>query len=150
MGLTDPHTGEPQSTQYGMLQRLDRETSGPIVVVKEEESFVRLKDMRDRHLWHKEYVCLVHGHLPPELSEGYLDNFIKTERKQYGGAYSTVHDEHVPEANPAKSIYKIAKHYKMRGRQFTLMHVRILTGKTHQVRVHMQYLFQQKFAEVTG
>eukprot|EP00747_Dinoflagellata_sp_TGD_P191014 gnl/TRDRNA2_/TRDRNA2_53780_c1_seq1.p1 gnl/TRDRNA2_/TRDRNA2_53780_c1~~gnl/TRDRNA2_/TRDRNA2_53780_c1_seq1.p1 ORF type:complete len:122 (-),score=10.18 gnl/TRDRNA2_/TRDRNA2_53780_c1_seq1:68-433(-) len=49
---------------HGLLNRLDRETVGPVVGIKKEDTYLQLKKMRDHHGWHKEYLCLVRGRMP--------------------------------------------------------------------------------------
>eukprot|EP00929_Paragymnodinium_shiwhaense_P043436 TRINITY_DN22334_c1_g1_i1.p1 TRINITY_DN22334_c1_g1~~TRINITY_DN22334_c1_g1_i1.p1 ORF type:complete len:815 (+),score=137.86 TRINITY_DN22334_c1_g1_i1:228-2672(+) len=134
-----------QGFEYGLLNRLDRETSGPVVVVKDVQTFWTLKYLRDQHLWHKEYMCLVHGQIPPDASDGVIDNFLRRD----DWTRTTVAEEERKEGGkPATSIYKVVKYYRQAmpeggERKFTLVHVRIMTGRQHQVRVHMQYLLQK-------
>ena len=65
-----------KSMHYGLLNRLDRETSGPVIVAKDEKSFWKIKRTRDEHDWHKEYVCLAHGHVPVEQWEDVFDDYM--------------------------------------------------------------------------
>ena len=45
-------------------------------MVKNEESFWKIKKTRDMHDWHKEYVALMHGHVSVEQWEGLLENYM--------------------------------------------------------------------------
>ncbi|CAD7954006.1 unnamed protein product [Amoebophrya sp. A120] len=54
-------------SQFGLLHRLDRETSGCILVAYTREAFVQLQTTKRQKMWHKEYETLVHGTIPPRL-----------------------------------------------------------------------------------
>jgi len=135
--------------EYGLLQRLDRETSGPVVVVKNEEAWWKLKQTRDEHSWHKEYVCLVHGRIPPDKAEGVLDEYSVEDVKGKSNRSRIVQDnswDSRSRSMPKKliSVYQVLEYFTGPGwwsdNQYTLVKVRILTGRRHQIRVQMSNL----------
>mmetsp|Transcript_6810 Transcript_6810/g.18776 ORF Transcript_6810/g.18776 Transcript_6810/m.18776 type:complete len:805 (+) Transcript_6810:77-2491(+) len=134
------------SLEYGLLNRLDRETSGPVIVCKDEDSWRNVKRVRDSHEWHKEYVCLVHGHIPAEDWEGVLENFMQTATQGQGFKTRVVEDFNCPGAKVATSVYEVLDYFEQQHEsgvsRFTLVKVRIISGLTHQIRVHMQYLLR--------
>lgn len=132
---------QPKGINYGLLNRLDRETSGPVVVAKDESTFWKLRRNRDGKSWFKEYMCLVHGRVPVEVSQGVLENYMVTDSKGSKG-HTRVVDEWRQGADKAITIYQVRSYHKWKNKKFTLMKVRIVTGKRHQIRVHMHHFLK--------
>lgn len=114
----------------GIVHRLDQETSGLILVAKDNITHTRLAKQFKRREVKKKYMALVQGEI--EFDEGVVDvpigrNFKHRDKKD------VVFDE---EAKDAVTRYKVIKrHHNM-----TLVALFPKTGRTHQLRVHMKYL----------
>lgn len=132
-GLLSEFKGEycPEATlaQYGLIvHRLDRDTSGVIILAKNEstQSFLR-RQFQDRKA-HKKYLAVVPGR--PKLDEARLDLPIIRNLKRP--------TTFLVDANgkPSETFYKVLKSDGVH----SLLELRPTSGRTHQLRVHMKYL----------
>jgi 23S rRNA pseudouridine1911/1915/1917 synthase len=117
----------------GIVHRLDKQTSGIILVAKDDSTHRKLGDMFSTRRIAKTYLALVHGHLAKDditvnlpIARDLVRRIRMTTRRADGRtAVSHVH-----------VLERIATPYG----PFSLVEVRIETGRTHQIRVHMQSL----------
>ncbi len=133
--------GEMQQSQKGetlersgVVHRLDKETSGVMILAKNQEAFTHLKKQFHDRLVRKEYRAFVYGLLRERW--GTINRQIGRSRKDFRlrsaqhGARGLL--------RPAVTDWECLKAGEYEGEAFSYMKLRPHTGRTHQIRVHLQ------------
>jgi len=127
----------------GIAHRLDKETSGILLVAKTVESFsALLTQFRERTI-KKSYIALAHGKVMQD--EGEISapvGRLPWNRRQFGV---------VAGGREAKTLYKVKNYYKSpvakQKEILTLLELFPVTGRTHQIRVHLKYINHPIFSD---
>lgn len=127
----------------GIVHRLDKETSGIIIVAKDVASFVGLQKQFKNGTVKKTYLALVHGRVMPEEGEISVPiGRLPWNRKRFGV---------ISEGREAKTLYRVLEYrefnHDKKTEEVSLVEVYPQTGRTHQIRVHFQYLNHPIFSD---
>lgn len=110
----------------GIVHRIDRDTTGSLLVCKNDFTHNAIAEQLKEHTINRRYRAIVHGNIREE--EGMVDAAIgrhPTERKKMAAG--------VKNGKPAVTHYRVLQRFG----QFTYIECRLETGRTHQIRVHM-------------
>jgi 23S rRNA pseudouridine1911/1915/1917 synthase len=126
-------SGSSGDLRPGIVHRLDKQTSGLLLVAKNDNAHARLAAMFSERRVQKTYIALVHGVVKAEsgtinapISRDAIRRIRMTTRREDGRS--------------AISHYKVLRRIEGQWGRFTLVSVRIETGRTHQIRVHLASL----------
>ena len=123
----------PQAKFLELVHRLDKETSGLLLIAKKRSALTALQDQLRARETGKSYAALVTGAWPAsrKVIDVPLHKFLTGEGERRVRAVEAGHEE----AKRSITLVRIARRY----RDFTLLDVTIKTGRTHQIRVHLTH-----------
>lgn len=117
-----------ENTIVRLVNRLDRDTSGLIIIAKNQFSHQAMAKQLESNLVEKIYYAVAHGNI--DNDEGTID--LPIDRPSYDSIKRTVMDE----GQKAVTHYKVIERY----RDADLLKINLETGKTHQIRVHLSHI----------
>lgn len=135
-----PDISEEELARFGLVHRIDKNTSGLLVMAKTPKAMTHLAKQFFDHTVHRRYVALVWGDF--EGTEGTINAHVGRHQR-FRKLFTTY-----PEGDHGKEAIT---HYKVleKFNYVTLVECRLETGRTHQIRVHMQLIGHPLFNDDT-
>lgn len=123
---------EKPELRHGVVHRIDKETSGCLIIAKEESAFYELQRQFKERIVHKKYLALTHGELKEKSGEITAPvGRLPWRRDRFGV---------LPGGRDAFTSYQVVKEYEANNKQYSLVEAFPKTGRTHQIRIHLKYL----------
>jgi len=127
-----------QVERSGIVHRIDKETSGLLIIAKTSESFTNLQKQFKERKVKKTYIALVHGELKGEREIKVPIGRLPWNRKRFGVLSG---------GREAVTKYRSVKLIPLNKEILTLLALYPETGRTHQIRVHLKYLNHPIFSD---
>ena len=122
--------GGGEQGRPGIVHRIDKDTSGLLCVAKNEAAFASLAKQLSDHSMHRRYKALVLGVIPED--DGKIDAPLARSRKEPMKYCVDL------KGKESVTYFHVEQRFKESG--VSLVSCRLLTGRTHQIRVHMEYI----------
>jgi 23S rRNA pseudouridine1911/1915/1917 synthase len=122
----------PDSRSH-MINRLDRETSGVVIVAKHRRAAAELRELWALRQVYKRYLAIVHGWLPEEHL------VIEAPIARDEMSILSIKDCVRPDGASAKTEVFVKKRFQRGGQEFSLLEVVPVTGRKHQIRIHLAH-----------
>ncbi|MBP6563034.1 MAG: 23S rRNA pseudouridine(955/2504/2580) synthase RluC [Neisseriaceae bacterium] len=118
----------PEARYLELVHRLDKDTSGLLMIAKKRSALVKLHELIRQNVPQKKYFALGLGQWPKDVSH------VKLPLLKYQGANGEKMVRVNDDGQYAHTLFTVEQQYQ----QFTLVEANLKTGRTHQIRVHMQ------------
>jgi 23S rRNA pseudouridine1911/1915/1917 synthase len=126
------HLGEGSEPQ--MVNRLDRETSGVVLVAKSPEPARELRRLWEAGRVEKRYLAIVQGR--PEPASGLIDAPLGRDE----ASVVAIKDRVRPDGAAARTEYAVTRSFRREEKEYSLLSVHPLNGRKHQIRIHLAHL----------
>lgn len=113
----------------GIVHRIDKDTSGLIIVAKNDKAHISLAEQLKDHTITRKYVALVHGNVIHD--QGTIDAPIGRDPRDRQAMTVTAKN-----SKPAITHFVVVERFD----EYSILECKLETGRTHQIRVHMKYI----------
>ena len=120
-----PELAKSDSLRSGIVHRLDKDTSGLMVIAKNDAALADLQNQFKNRTVTRKYLVLVHGKVQPEEGEitAAIGRDIRSRQRM----------AIVPGGKEATTLFRVMQHLN----NYTLLELTLVTGRTHQIRIHL-------------
>ncbi len=136
LGHTDDLGTQAGNERPGIVHRLDKDTSGLMMVAKDDRTQIALSEALKVRAIERRYVTLVHGYITPDT--GIIDAPLARHPKDRMRQAVSDH----PDARQSVTTFRVLERFAAGSHDdgYTLVECKLYTGRTHQIRVHMAYI----------
>lgn len=117
-----------------LVNRLDRETSGVTLVAKRDDAALELRRLWENRVVEKEYIAIVHGHVRQD--HGLIDAPLGKDETSRVAVKDCVRADGLP----SQTNFFVQKRFACPQGEFSLVRVLPLTGRKHQIRIHLAHI----------
>jgi 23S rRNA pseudouridine1911/1915/1917 synthase len=122
------------SAQPHLVNRLDRETSGVVVVTKNSQVAGELGKIMESRSMQKEYLAIVHGHMRDD--HGFIDAPLGKDERSLVAVKDCVR----PDGALSQTEFWVERRFANHKGEFSLVRLQPLTGRKHQLRIHLAHI----------
>ncbi len=119
---------------YHLINRLDRETSGLVIIAKKDSVARELRDAWEKRLIRKSYSAIVQGH--PKLDFETITGALGRDHE----SHVAIKDRVVETGLASETSYRVARRFVRDGRDYALLEVEPHSGRKHQIRIHLAHI----------
>ena len=136
LGHTEDLGTQAGQERPGIVHRLDKDTSGLMMVAKDDDTQVALSEALKLRTIERRYVTLVHGYIAPDT--GIIDAPLARHPKDRLRMDVSDHAD----AKQSVTTFRVLERFMAGAHDdgYTLVECKLYTGRTHQIRVHMRYI----------
>lgn len=128
----------PDKTRPGIVHRLDKDTSGLIIIAKTPEVLQKLQKQFKNRKVQKTYTVLVLNKLSPP--QGKIEAPITRDQAGTQKVQELNYSFSKKTTRPAVTFYKVLRYYRYNNNDLTLLEAHPKTGRMHQIRVHLKHI----------